>query len=128
MTVRGSQPLPTEIDPDDRFPTFVTLDQDMDADLSDGELQHNRDLEDVQNMFTDNVLIDGRQRLRQPAAHSTPPPPRPPSPVPGPRPAPGSAIPAEVLELLRTMDTRMAKMEEAWENQKVCNAILEVNQ
>ena len=113
MTVR-SQPLPTVINPDNRRLTFVTLDQDLDAILSDGDEreQHNRDLEDVRAMFTDNVSIHGgRQHLRRPAASSTPPPPRPPSPVPAPSPPPVPAglafIPPEV---------------------GVCNAMLEVNQ
>ena len=95
---------------------------DLDEVRSEGELNHEQDLEDVRNMFNDNVSIGDRQFLRRPAAHSTPPPPRPPSPAPGP------AIPAEILKLLRTMSTRMAKMEEAWENQKVRNTVLEVNQ
>ena len=66
MTVR-SQPHPTVINPDNRRLTFVTLDQDLDTILSDGEEreQHNRDLEDVQAMFSDNVTVTGgRQQLR----------------------------------------------------------------
>ena len=132
MTVH-SQTAPMELNnPDDQVPSFIggggeAMEQGEDTDerISDGEEEA---LNDVQALFRESLHIPNvRRQVRHPVTAGSPPPPPPPSP-PLPSVAPISAgtvnFPPEMVELLKRMDARLEKMEEAQQIQRIRNAVL----
>ena len=103
--------------------------EDVEERISDGEEEA---LNDVQALFRESLVIPNiRRQVRNPVTAGSPPPPPPPS-SPPPSVAPISAgtvnFPPEMVELLKRMDARLEKVEEAQQVQCIRNAVMEVNQ
>ena len=129
-----SQTSPKMADPDMRVASFMgagetVLGQEDGMEMSEGEEEA---LRDVQSLFSDRLVIPSeRRQVRHPVPVVSPPKPPPPSNPPQDASPVSEGIvkfPPEVLELLKRMDARLEKVEEAQQIQSVRNAVLEVNQ